>query len=58
MLSGVSVIYLRIYQELIFISYHEQKKGKNVLGREWLDLQIKKQFSTSTTHHDSNNPLL
>jgi len=34
MLSGVNVIYLRIYQEFIFIYYHKQKKGKNVLRRE------------------------
>jgi len=28
MLSVVNVIYLKIHQELIFISYHKQKKGK------------------------------
>ena len=33
MLSSVSVIYLRIYQELILISYHEQKQGKDILRR-------------------------
>jgi len=27
-LSGVSVIYLRVYQEFIFISYHELKKER------------------------------
>ena len=30
MLSGVSVMYLRIYQEWDLISYHKQKTGKNV----------------------------
>jgi len=30
MLSGVNVTYLRIYQELILISYHEQKQGKDI----------------------------
>jgi len=63
MLLSVNVIYLRIYQELILISYHKQKERKNVLGSgEISKLKKKKQFSarvtTSTTHHDSNNLLL
>jgi len=32
---GINVVYLRIYQTLILISYHKQKERKNVLGREW-----------------------
>jgi len=31
-LPNVNVIYLRIYQKLIVISFHKQK---NVLGKEW-----------------------
>jgi len=32
MLSGVNVMYLRVYRELFLISYHEQKEGKNLTG--------------------------
>jgi hypothetical protein len=37
MLSGINMMYLRIYQELILISYHKHKKGGggNVLRRAW-----------------------
>ena len=62
MLSGVSVMYLRIYHELILISYHEQKKGKNILRSEGWDFQVKEKFTkwvtTSAAHHDSDNLLL
>jgi len=35
MFPSVNVLYLRTDQKLIPISYHKQKKRKNVLGREW-----------------------
>jgi len=35
MLSGINVMYLRIYQELTPISYNEHEKGKNVLRGKW-----------------------
>jgi hypothetical protein len=33
MLSGVNVMYLRVYQELFLISYHEQKERKKCIER-------------------------
>jgi len=35
MLSVIYVMYLRKYQELTPISYHEHVKGKNVLRGKW-----------------------
>jgi len=37
-LLSVNVIYLGNDRKLIPVSYHKQKKRKNVLGRKWADL--------------------
>jgi len=57
MWPSVSVIYVRIYQKLIPISYHKIRE-RMYWEESGKISKLKKQFSTSPTHHDSNNLLI
>jgi hypothetical protein len=46
MLSGVNVMYPRVYQELLLISYDERKEGKICGEGRVKNFQVKEQFST------------
>jgi len=57
-LSSINAVYFWIYMKKILIVHNEYQKGKYVLGLQWEDPQVLKQFSTgfpwSWSHNNSN----